>query len=349
MTPAEPCPFPPPSNADDGEKIVPYSNRDGYWARHSSRKEQFKRFPVAATRNIVSRFKKWWGLNVGHAIFQSLYFLAVLIGAYLTFTKTISLASTPATGNNTAAVATSSFTVNWTVGLASLSAVVIFVYKAWTTSARRMSANERDRRAAIAALVRGLQARFHAERLRFPEPEARLNEVCEVIRREVQEFLQISENSISVVFMAVRTKPGLKTPAVETDARDKVFEVLGRNRPRNDGWTQSLRPVLASYAFEAVRLRRTVVFHDVRSALFRQFFPDRSRPYRTVYCMPTTFAGHSHPYGVVTVNLTEPYALWPLLQNKIDQLLVEYEVLLNVYASPELTHANSPQLRLFND
>lgn len=304
------------------------------------------RIPKAAVLHLWHRVRRWWGLNVGHAIFQAIYLAALLIGGVLTFWKSFEYIDSAAmlAGGKTPSIqfGRHAWAVDWMLLTAGCCAIIIFAYKSWVTSTRRLSANEKDRRAAMAVVLRMAQ-RDGKNRSSTNGHEARLNEVCDCVRRDVQEFLKIPESSLSVVLLCLKSEKGPRP----SDASQLHLHAAGRNRQRMDQWVHRPRPALASYAFEAIRLSRSVVFHDVRASEFAGVFPDNPRPYRTVYCLPIVGPDHPSPFAVLAVNIADPYVLWPLYQNKLDQLLVEYEVVITAFLHDEGVYAPDSQLELF--
>lgn len=283
---------------------VSIESRNKYWTIQSSRVKRFLyRVPLGSFWTIHHRVTRLWGLDFGGAVFQLVYLAAIITGAVVVFVEALS--DSPD---------------GWAIA-ASVSASTIFAYKAW--SGGGIAPLEFDRRQSIASLLDDINrvTRLEAaDSLAASESKGQLVSVCECVRRDIQMQTAVQESQIHVSLLVL--------DYINENVRKKdsmVLRCVAKNRPRATSWSREPRPVLESYAYEAIRLSRTVVFHDVKSKSFQAVFPDESRPYRSVYCMPITRNRAATPFGVLTVNVDVPYVFWPLFQHQVEKLLVQYQ------------------------
>lgn len=284
--------------------VVSIESRNKYWTIQSSRKQRYlHRLPLGSLWTLYHRVTRLWGLDFGGAVFQLVYLAAIITGVVVVVVEALS--DSPD---------------GWAIA-ASVSAATIFAYKAWAGGG--IAPLEFDRRQSVASLLDDIirATRFEeSDLLTVSDAKGQLVSVCECVRRDIQMQTAVHESQIHVSLLVLDY---ISETARTEDSM--VLRCVAKNRPRATSWSREPRPVLESYAYEAIRLTRTVVFHDVKSKSFQAVFPDESRPYRSVYCMPITRNRAATPFGVLTVNVDVPYVFWPLFQHQVEKLLVQYQ------------------------
>jgi hypothetical protein len=287
--------------------------RDQFWLEYNQTGPRVSRCAWGGWWYFRYRVTRWWGIKTGLAVMQLVYMLAIL-AAVVGSVRAVLLKSQQ-TGDWEEAL--------WT-GVVLASAVVIAVYKSWAAGLDRHSPDELARRDIVASLSRRFFHHLPAS-IRFSETEARLKEICECVRRDLQEFRLLSPDDVDVVLLGLCSDfdPVTHTGHLEVWARDKA---------RAGGWSDGRRAVLESLAYEAIRKRRAVAFHDLRSRRVRALFGKQKGSYRTLFCAPVTLPNETAPYAVLTVNAKIPYLLWPRATDKLDKRLTLFVELVNIFA-----------------
>lgn len=167
--------------------------------------------------------------------------------------------------------------------------------------------------------------------------EARLNEVCECVNKDVADLFQEPPEDISVVV--------IRPVAEQAGASYQDIEAVGRKGPPRQGaWLPdgTRRPISESYAYEVIRLDQTIVFHDLTEKNFQKVFTPAHGPYLTAYCSPIMKPGAKEPCAVLTIRFKAKYLLWPLSQNRLDERLGMYMDLIALFL-PEPSYDNGSE------
>ena len=312
--------------AEDPNILIDGVLRDKYWELyHRKSRRVLVRLPCGVLAYVRHRLGRWLGVQrSGLFLLQILFVAAVVTGGLLTADEVYRTTLAPAPVGH-AGYGASKTLVDRVRSRSPLilacCALIIFVYKHASTATlsgfRKSSAELTERRQAQAVVLDDALRRYVSAGDVQHDPH-RLADICECVRRDVQEFLCMGEHEVFVAILQI-----------QRIADDAFLPVVGRDKPKHTGHT---RHALASFAFEAARLRRPIVFHDLRTRLFREYFKDTHRDYRSVYAYPLFRPDAKEPYGILTVNFRRPYVLWPFVQNEFDRRLLSYERLICFFA-----------------
>lgn len=327
-------------------RVTTHAEREQYTNWYFTKKARAGRWTVAIGCNLWYILTKWWKVSTWKGIFHVIYLISVLAVIVITVRaaskKTSPISSSPRV-QNIAPDSDPGLLANvaggvWDVPFLQLATIFIAVYKTSIWRSRRCDRREASRRETKNHLHRTLGANAIIT-LSADQRKAAAEKICKCVQRDIELFLDLHDTDVGIVYLVMSSSSGeLSTARLIPFARnhDSV------------GWSTHGRPVFESYAYEAIRLRRSVVFHDVRGKAFRDYFPDKNRPYRTVYGFPVTTQRSQEPYGVVCVNLPYRYILWPKTQDQLDKLLIEYQTLFDLFTPGEMRHGAEIQYKLFD-
>lgn len=302
--------------------------RDQLWAEYEGNWPKFCRLFWGSLYYLRHRVTRWWKLRPGLGLMQLLYIGAIVVGAALAFDAAM---ATPAAAPVATQPAGNPFAVAWTeahqwirgiskIGLG-ICAVIGVIYKTLITS--EANPQEMERRRAVTSLLNKLNKSGAVDPAKLaPSYEARLSEICECIRRDAEEFLQIGEGDVTVLIVRYWRAQG---------EHEGALREWGRDRPLGGGYFAEDRHPLETFIYEPIRLRQSKAFHDLKAWSVRRIFGEIKADYRSVFCMPITKPGKTEPYATLTIKLKEPYLLWPRRDTQMERRLAVYVELINLF------------------
>lgn len=290
--------------------------RSHFWNEYQERRVTFDRCTRGSTAYGWHRLTRWWGLKTGLAILQAAYICSVGLGVVIA-----AAAASQATVKTPDEHGVIGFLLRWSGLILPACGVISVVYKTFSSNAG--VAEEMPRREAVESLLRRVNNKKAINRVALGgQVEARLIEICEAVRRDAQELLQISESEVGVQILSYTDEPP-HGPLINHLASDRAAV--------SESFQNGPRPALDMCVYEAVRLRRAVHFHDVMDVRFVQAFGEVKSSYRSFLCIPVTLPRKTEPYTILVVKLKRAYALWPKYGNVMDRRLALYVQLLTLY------------------
>jgi len=288
--------------------VISIADREKLWNEYNRARHKYPRICAGAWWYLLHRLTRWWKVSPGIAILQLLYFIGIGALAYIAFID--------------AKPRSSPF--QWHKSVAVAAAVVIGWYK--TTSGKAGKPQEAERRQAVRSLLSRMNQSQAVDHARLGnQHEARLKELCECVRRDVQEFLEIPESDVSVLVLEHIRDP-------DQDENSGFLQEIARDRPSPRGFfANGPRPPLECFAYEAIRRRRISAFHDLKSVNLVEIFGEWQVDYRSVFCLPLVRDNAEAPFGILSVKFKYPYLLWPKLDDKLDRRLSLYLELIRMF------------------
>jgi hypothetical protein len=311
--------------------IIGVAERDALWTDYACKKHRTKRVFWGSFYTVWHWLARWWKIKPQLGVLQALYVLTLIATAVLGSVAAVEkFKGTGATTRPSAGGVwseTLAWMQAWSPILLPAGVVIGLWYKTATT--RAAAPHEMERRRSVSSLLAHLTHSDAVDRERLgDQSEARLIEVCECVRRDVEEYLQLGESDVEILL--------LRHIAVAGDEHGGTLAAIARDRPTDTGFfNRTLHPCLEAFVYESVRLRRSVAFHDLRGGLFRKCYGKVKADYRSVACIPITRPGDAIPYGVLTVKLKYPYLLWPKKDVKLERRLSMYVEVVNVFCPEE--------------
>lgn len=193
----------------------------------------------------------------------------------------------------------------WLLPISHATAAVLIVLYNVVWHCLNDTTHEVERRQIIAEMLR--ESAFNPENSR---PER----VCDAVLRDMQETLRVNECQARVMLIAYsETWPDYSTPEPKCAASEYgyVWKVARDHRPREDGWLEKTQPAMASFAYECIRLREDIVFHDHRSRLFRRWFGEYKRSDVRSFLYLLLCSEGGRPVGILALMSEVPYSFWP--------------------------------------
>lgn len=206
---------------------------------------------------------------------------------------------------------------------------LIIWYKWASQSAGKV--HESERRQTVTSLLAEIN---HSDALNHEslddQHRDRLACICECVRRDAEEYLNLPEAAIKVIVIRQVRSPG-------NGPHGGHLEEVARDRRCGRGYfaTQRRAP-LEAFVYEAIRQRRTVCFHNVRTRGVKKYFGKCQGSYRCVFCMPITpSSGNEAPNAILSLQITRPYVLWPFRSEALDRRLTLYVELIRMFLPRE--------------
>lgn len=324
------------SRSPASENLVNPERRDEFWDEYHRRFGTISFKLMKACWYLWYRFSRWHSVSGGMMALQITYVISAVGIVAVPIIVMVMAAVTPDIVEQLEDRAAEEVSAPGTrlamIGLwvQFLFATLIGFYKSKSSGYLRLDKGELQRRKAVSELATSLAKANAVDPSQLSDPNTSLVTICRCIAWDAQEFLQIGEHDVSCVLLRHRPDEG--------DAPQGTLESVARDKPADErNWSHKKRPALASYAYEAIRRRRTITYHDVNARWFKEYFPDSGpREYRSVLCVPISFPGREQPWGVLVINVNWPF-IFVMRGNKMDTRLSPYLGMANLFLSEGAT------------
>lgn len=263
---------------------------------------------------------------------QILYVVAVIA----IFVSTIASTPTPPPGVTPENVVSHvmEWSKHWTKLLIATSTVFIVWYTSRATHG--IGHHEGERRKIVAWLLRHLMRAVDPTRI-GSEFEARMDDICKLVRLDIEEFLNLKPQDVNVLLLAYAKDDG---------NTEGGFFLLGRDPLSNEGYfghgSTKLIPASWLISYDCVWRSEHFVMHDTKARLVENHWGNLKMDWcRTVYSTAIKQRdSDGECLATLTIQLRYPYLLWPRRWMQLETRLRLYKDWVNAFLgnSPAKQH-----------